>query len=341
MAMRMSRPVLIAALRTIEFKAAVALMPHSVHALWGDRIKRTMQAYVADYFGALDRAVRSGAAMTIVKREATKTRDGAEWTESREREVERRVAAVIGKEAEAKSRRLREALFGPMVLGWYTAALKVKIPRFAKSKLDPDDPRVINWISAQSMPPRKVADWAEKHAARDVKGMNDASKDRIAGIISGGLRNGQEQGQIADAIQEAFTGMSRDRAELIALQETQEGLNRGAHDKAKKDGAEQHQWLTMGVAKNCVEGQPCYVNEDQGWIPFGEPYQSGHVRPPAHIGCYCTEVYRGGEAIDIDEVPDDGITPLILDEALKSIFGYLTDITYKNGIWLPGEELAA
>ncbi len=60
---------------------------------------------------------------------------------------------------------------------------------------------------------------------------------------------------------------------------------------AKKDRPQPHKrWHTKGDELTC---ETCKANEAQGWIPLTEPYRSGHLNPPAHDYCRCTESYQG------------------------------------------------
>jgi hypothetical protein len=55
-------------------------------------------------------------------------------------------------------------------------------------------------------------------------------------------------------------------------------------------------WLT--VNDDHVDVEDCLTNQEQGWIPIEDTFQSGHMQPLAHPYCRCTALYRRKRGIE-------------------------------------------
>ena len=126
-----------------------------------------------------------------------------------------------------------------------------------------------------------------------IKGIQSTTSSQIKTIIQDALDTGQAYGETSKKISQAFDGMSRDRAQRIAVYETgnaYEAGNRQFADSIAVDGVEMEKmWQTSEDEKDC---DICDGNEAEGWIPIDQAHQSGHQEPCAHVGCRCFEVYR-------------------------------------------------
>lgn len=85
------------------------------------------------------------------------------------------------------------------------------------------------------------------------------------------------------------------RAQLIARNEmstvVNEAQRQGVADKMKRGVLPkmEKRWSTIGDNK-VSEG--CQINEAEGWIPFDQPFTSGHMTSPRFPGCRCGVQYR-------------------------------------------------
>jgi hypothetical protein len=142
--------------------------------------------------------------------------------------------------------------------------------------------------------PRAVAWFAQNGGSVDyIKGIQTTTSNAVKSIITKALDTGQEYGKTAKEISDTFDGMSRDRAQRIAVYETgnayEEG-NRQFADELVKDGVSMEKfWQTSENEKVCPI---CNGNEQEGWIPIDQPHKSGHQQCQAHLSCYCFELYR-------------------------------------------------
>jgi len=141
-------------------------------------------------------------------------------------------------------------------------------------------------IAYEGPPISQAIDWAEKHSATMVKGLDEETKKRLAHTISQGIENKRGIPGLARDIRGTFGDMSKYRSELIARTETANALSTASLDSMKDMGIDGKEWVTAG--DNDVDEEVCEPNGAQGVIPVGEPFQSGHMAPPGHPDCRCT-----------------------------------------------------
>jgi uncharacterized protein with gpF-like domain len=139
-------------------------------------------------------------------------------------------------------------------------------------------------------------------AAAKVAGINDTTREAIAGLVEKAVTNGTSYDDLAKQITQRFEDFSaprphehaRTRAQLVAIQE----VGQAYVDGAKMAGQEladagvdlEKHWSSVGDAK--VDPDICAPNDAQGWIPFDEDFQSGHSAPLGHVGCRCDLMVR-------------------------------------------------
>lgn len=100
---------------------------------------------------------------------------------------------------------------------------------------------------------------------------------------------------VMDAWDTGLAGMSRYRANLIAVTETARAETFGQFVSFMQLGVRQKEWLTtVGACKVCVG------NQEQGPIPLMQPFPSGHLAPPSHPICRCSL----GESVDTTFQPN-------------------------------------
>ena len=140
-------------------------------------------------------------------------------------------------------------------------------------------------IAYEGPPIQGAIDWAEKHSATLVKGLDEETKKRLANTISQGIQNKRGIPGLSRDIRKTFTDMSKYRSELIARTETASALSQASIDSMEDMGIEGKEWVTAGDDR--VSKTICEPNEGQGVIPVGKEFQSGHMAPPGHPDCRC------------------------------------------------------
>jgi len=145
--------------------------------------------------------------------------------------------------------------------------------------------------------PRAVA-WFQQNGGSTayIKGIQKTTGDQIRTIITKAIDSGQSYQQTAKEISDSFDGMSRDRAQRIAVNEATHAYENGNLMFAQgleDDGVEMEKaWNTSEDEKVC---DTCTENEDAGYIPLNDPFPSGHQVPPAHLGDRCYLTYRAAQ----------------------------------------------
>lgn len=142
--------------------------------------------------------------------------------------------------------------------------------------------------------PRAVAWFSEKGGSVDyIKGIQETTSSIVKTAISAGLDKGKTYTEIAKDIRQSFDGMSRERAQRIAVFETgqaYEAGNRMFAESLQDDGVRmQERWVTSHDEKVRPEHA---ANEAEGWVELGHVYSSGDTGPPTDSGCRCYKEYR-------------------------------------------------
>lgn len=141
--------------------------------------------------------------------------------------------------------------------------------------------------------PRAVAYLAE-HGAELVKGIDETTRDYLRTVITDGVRDGLSYDELARQIIDRYGEFAvgsplqhiDSRAHLIAVTESGMAYVEGnaiiARDLQDDGLPMEKSWLTVGDGR--VDEEDCLPNEGQGWIPFDDAFQSGHMQPLAHPG---------------------------------------------------------
>ena len=140
-------------------------------------------------------------------------------------------------------------------------------------------------IAYEGPPIQQAIDWAEKHGATLVKGMDEETKRRLAHTISQGIENKRGIPGLSRDLRSTFTDMSKYRSELIARTETASALSQASLDTMDDMEIDGKEWVTSGSVFS--QEDECGENEAQGVIPVGQAFSSGHHAPPAHPDCEC------------------------------------------------------
>ena len=140
-------------------------------------------------------------------------------------------------------------------------------------------------IAYEGPPISQAIDWAEKHAATLVKGMDEETKRRLAYTISQGIENKRGIPGLSRDIKKSFTDMSRYRSQLIARTETASALSQASLDTMDDMGIDGKEWVTAG---DDLVSDDCLGNEAEGIIPVNQTFSGGVSAPPQHPDCRCT-----------------------------------------------------
>lgn len=148
--------------------------------------------------------------------------------------------------------------------------------------------------------PRAVA-YLQQHGYGLISQIDAVTRGNIATIVSNGVAEGWSYDRVAKEISSLYSEMAvgkpqlhiDSRAHLIAVTESGNAYEAGnsivVADLQDAGLQMQKKWLTVGderVSDGCEE------NEAQGWIPFAQSFQSGHMQPLRFPGCRCTTLYR-------------------------------------------------
>ena len=148
--------------------------------------------------------------------------------------------------------------------------------------------------------PRAVR-YIKAHGADLVTGINDTTRSSLRTLLQNAADEGWSYSKTARQIRTQFDGFAgklpqahiADRATLIAVSETGNAFEAGGaivvSDLQDAGLTMQKRWLTVGDART---SEGCQANQDEGWIPFDDPFPSGDMQPLRHPACRCTTQYR-------------------------------------------------
>jgi 8-oxo-dGTP pyrophosphatase MutT (NUDIX family) len=124
--------------------------------------------------------------------------------------------------------------------------------------------------------------WVASHGRDVIEGITTTRIPGLADMLSQGAAAGETAEHMAAAIA-VVLGFDQ-RADTIAVTETERGKNGGMTDAYRLAGVMQKFWKTREDAKVCGT---CRANEAEGWIAFDAPFTSGNLSPGAHPNCRC------------------------------------------------------
>ena len=130
-------------------------------------------------------------------------------------------------------------------------------------------------------PIQEAMDYASKHTATLIKGLNDETANRMRTVISNAIKEKRGINGLARDIRKQFNDMSRVRSQTVARTETCDALENSFMDRAKDLGVTGKEWI---VTDPCPI---CEANGNAGIIPINDLFPSGDLRPPAHPNCRC------------------------------------------------------
>jgi hypothetical protein len=148
--------------------------------------------------------------------------------------------------------------------------------------------------------PRAVA-YLANYGADQVTKINQTTRDYLNTILTQATDEGWSYQRTAEAIIDRYKDFAigkpqehiDSRAHLIAVTEVGNAYAEGnlmvARDLHEAGIEMEKAWSTVGDSKVTAE---CKANEDQGWIPINQEFQSGHMRPLRFPGCRCDLLTR-------------------------------------------------
>jgi hypothetical protein len=112
-------------------------------------------------------------------------------------------------------------------------------------------------------------------------GLMPTSANRLAQIVSDGIKNKRGIPGLTRDIRREFPDMSKSQSELIARTETAYSLEAAFIERSKAMGIEYKEWVC--VPDSCAI---CRANA-VGAIPMNQVFPGGVMHPPQHDGCRC------------------------------------------------------
>lgn len=150
---------------------------------------------------------------------------------------------------------------------------------------------------------KPVLDYIREHSAAKLgRDVDATTKDLLRKMITTAYDEQWTRAALVKKIKGLYSGFTArapqkhiaNRAELIAVTELGNAMSYGTLEGAK---SLQSRGLTMekswGLAVNPCP--LCQDNANQGWIPVGETFSSGHEHPTAHPACRCSLMTRAAE----------------------------------------------
>lgn len=136
-------------------------------------------------------------------------------------------------------------------------------------------------IYHEGPPMQQAINYAQKHTATLIKGMNGETKKQVRAIIGNAIEQKRGIPGLSRDLRNGINGMSKVRAGVIARTETANALESAFMDRAKDMKVTGKEWVVTDPCDICA------ANGDAGVIPIKDPFPSGDVRPPAHPNCRC------------------------------------------------------
>ena len=146
-------------------------------------------------------------------------------------------------------------------------------------------------IPFEGPPIEEAISYAKTHGAKLVTQVDATTKERIAKIISDGIKNKRGIPGIQADIRRQFKDWGRirempvSRANLIARTETRQALFKSLHDKSVEMGVDGKEWIlgAGGIGGNCDN---CIANADERVIPVNQSFST--PEEAIHPGCTCS-----------------------------------------------------
>lgn len=160
-------------------------------------------------------------------------------------------------------------------------------------------------IYHEGPPMAQAMEYAQKHTATLVKGLNEETREQMRNVITNAIEQKRGIPGLSSDLRKRFIDMSKVRAKVIARTETSNALETAFMDRAHD----------MGVTgKEIITGDPCEIcqaNAAEGIVPIDHIFLSGDTRPPFHPNCVCAlapVILKGTEITTPTKVPVPAVT---------------------------------
>lgn len=176
------------------------------------------------------------------------------------------------------------------ILRTFSDSLQIRIQGYLATAYLRGSAQMIEWgrtkttdkpIYFEGPPMKQAMDYASKHTATLIKGLDEETADRMRSVISNAIKEKRGIDGLARDIRKQFDDMSKVRSQTISRTETADALEQSFMDRSKDMGVTGKEWI---VTDPCTE--ICEQN-DGVIIPIDGTFPSGHDRPPAHPNCRC------------------------------------------------------
>ena len=137
-------------------------------------------------------------------------------------------------------------------------------------------------IYYEGPPTEQAMNYANKHTATLVKGLNDETRDLMRNTIQKAIKDKRGIDGLARDLRRTFDNMSKVRSKVIARTETADALEQAFMDRSKDMGVNGKEVVWPGG--DC---DICGDNAAEGAVPIDHVFSSGHTRPPFHPNCRC------------------------------------------------------
>lgn len=145
--------------------------------------------------------------------------------------------------------------------------------------------------------------YTQERGAELVTGIDEATRNEMAGIITSGLDDNIGMDAIAENIKAAYS-FSNYRSNLIAKTEIAKANQNGVligMKSAKDIGLK----ITKVWLPDAIACEICLDNGDAGAIDIDDVFPSGDDAPPAHPNCRCTIASEIEEDEPEEDTQDD------------------------------------
>jgi SPP1 gp7 family putative phage head morphogenesis protein len=138
--------------------------------------------------------------------------------------------------------------------------------------------------SYEGPPSQEAIKYAQTRGAQIAAkyGLTPNSANRLAQIVSDGIKNKRGIPGLARDIRKEFPDISKSQSELIAQTETASALSKASHDRMQDMGIDGKEWVAC--PDSCAI---CRANAAVGVIPVNQMFPGGVMQPPQHEGCRC------------------------------------------------------
>jgi SPP1 gp7 family putative phage head morphogenesis protein len=117
-----------------------------------------------------------------------------------------------------------------------------------------------------------------------VVGIADTLREQLRSVMRTAYDEQTTQYGFARQIRTVWDGVSKARAETIAVTEWNRAASAATYLGYTKQGVATKVWFTVGDSRVC---SICEDNSAEGEIPISKEFPSGDLYPPAHPGCRC------------------------------------------------------